>query len=363
MKPQAAVTNMSAVGMSQASHVRRPFTTPLGRALSFSVLGFGTAPLGNMGRVLTEADADAVLSAAWSSGARYIDTAPLYGHGLSEARVGRLLQGKPRDEAIVSTKVGRLLEPCAPGEERSGAFLATPPFRVRFDYARDGVLRSLEASLGRLGLDRVDILLVHDCEPKTHGSAAAYEARWSELTTGGGWRALDELRAAGVVSAIGMGVNEVAPCERMLADLDPDLFLLAGRYTLLEQAPLHGLMASCTRRGVGVVIGGPYNSGVLAHPTGSFDYAKPPPEVLARVERLRAACDRFGASLKAAALQFAGAHPAVVSVIPGGQTPEEVSDNAASLDEVVPDALWTTLKAEGLLDPAAPTPRAEALAC
>jgi D-threo-aldose 1-dehydrogenase len=349
--------------MSQATHVRRPFTTPLGRSLSFSVLGFGTAPLGNMGRVLTEADADAVLSAAWATGVRYVDTAPLYGHGLSETRVGRLLRDKPRDDFIVSTKVGRLLEPCSPGEEASGIFLATPPFRVRFDYTGDGVLRSFEASLKRLGLDRVDILLVHDCEPKTHGSAAAYEARWSELTAGGGWRALGELRAAGAVSAIGMGVNEVAPCERMLAELDPDLFLLAGRYTLLEQTPLHGLMAGCVRRGVGVVIGGPYNSGVLARRTGSFNYAKPPAEVLARVERLRAVCDLFGVSLKAAALQFAGAHPAVVSVIPGGQTPDEVTGNAALLDDSIPDALWAALKAEGLLESAAPTPHAEALAC
>jgi D-threo-aldose 1-dehydrogenase len=354
---------MSAVGMSQASHVRRPFTTPHGRSLSFSALGFGTAPLGNMGRVLSEAEADAVLTAAWTSCVRYVDTAPLYGHGLSEARVGRLLQGKPRDDFIVSTKVGRLLDPCAPGEEQSGIFLATPHFRVRFDYTRDGVLRSFEASLKRLRLDQVDILLVHDCEPKTHGSAADYEARWSELTTDGGWRALDELRAAGVVSAIGMGVNEVAPCERMLADLDPDLFLLAGRYTLLEQTPLQGLMAGCVRRGVGVIIGGPYNSGVLAQRAGSFNYAKPPPEVLARVEQLQAACDRFGVSLKAAALQFAGAHPAVVSVIPGGQTPDEVTGNAALLDEVIPDAFWAALKDEGLMDPAAPTPRAEALAC
>ena len=349
--------------MSQASRVRRPFTTPLGRSLSFSALGFGTAPLGNMGRVLTEADADAVLTAAWNTGVRYIDTAPLYGHGLSEARVGRLLRGKPRDEIVVSTKVGRFLEPCAAGDEDSGIFLATPPLRVRFDYTRDGVLRSFDASLRRLGLERVDILLVHDCEPKTHGSAAAYEARWSELTTGGGWRALDELRAAGVVSAIGMGVNEVAPCERMLAELDPDLFLIAGRYTLLEQTPLHGLMAGCARRGVGVVIGGPYNSGVLARRSGSFDYAAPPPAILARVERLQATCDHFGVSLKAAALQFARTHPAVVSVIPGGQTPDEVTSNAVLLDEAIPDALWAALKDEGLMDPAAPTPRAAALAC
>jgi D-threo-aldose 1-dehydrogenase len=348
--------------MAQASDVRRSFTTPLGRSLSFSALGFGTAPLGNMGRVLSEAEADAVVETAWKSGARYIDTAPLYGHGLSEMRVGRALLRKSRDAVVVSTKVGRLLEPCAPGDEDSGIFLATPSCRVRFNYSRNGVLRSFEASLRRLGLDRVDILLVHDAEPRTHGSQEAYEARWSELTAGGGWRALDELRAAGVVAAIGLGVNEVAPCERMLAELDPDLFLLAGRYTLLEQTPLHGLMAGCERRGVGVIIGGPYNSGVLARRAGSYNYAAPSGQVLATVERLAGVCERFGVSLKAAALRFPLAHPAVVSVIPGGQTSEEVGCNAELLDESIPVGLWTALKDEGLLDPAAPTPRTEVFA-
>ncbi|HUO11332.1 MAG TPA: aldo/keto reductase [Caulobacteraceae bacterium] len=347
--------------MSQVRDHRRSFTTPAGRVLPFTTLGFGTAPLGNLARVLTEEEADAVLTAAWRSGARYFDTAPLYGHGLAEARVGRRLKSEPRTEFILSTKVGRVLEPCAPGEEASGPYLSTPPFRVRFDYTRDGVLRSFEDSLGRLGVDRVDILFVHDCEPKTQG--ADYSARWAELTRGGGWQALADLRAEGVVTAIGMGVNEVAPCERLLAELDPDIFLLAGRYTLLEQTPLHGLMADCSRRGVGIVIGGPYNSGVLARSSGTFDYAEPPPGVLGKVERLQAVCDRFGVSLKAAALQFAGAHPAVVSVIPGAQTPDEVTANASLMVEKVPDDFWSALKNERLIDPAAPTPRAEALAC
>ena len=213
--------------MGQAAASRNRFTTPLGRPLDFTRLGFGGAPLGNYQRALTEAQAEATIGAAWDCGLRYFDTAPLYGHGLSEIRFGRVLNVKPRSEFLISTKVGRLLEPCAPGEEDAGLFLNPLPFRVRYDYRRDAVLRSFEDSLGRLGLDRVDILFVHDVEPRTHGSVAAYEARWAELTGGGGWRALSELRESGAVAAIGMGVNEVAPCERMLAELDPDLFLLA----------------------------------------------------------------------------------------------------------------------------------------
>jgi len=337
-----------------AAATRRTFTTPKGRALGFTRLGFGGAPLGNMHRALGEDEADATVAAAWDAGLRYFDTAPLYGHGLSEARIGRFLAGKPRDQFLVSTKVGRLLEPCAPGDESGGIYKATPALRVRFDYSADGVRRSLEASLARLGLERVDILYVHDLEARTHGPGG-YEARWRELL-GGGWRALDDLRASGAVAAIGLGVNEAAPCERMLAELDPDLFLLAGRYTLLEQAPLHGLLPACERRGAGVVIGGPFNSGVLVRDGGSFDYAAAPAQVLEKVERLRAVCARRGVALPAAALQFASAHPAVVSVIAGGQTPSEVTANAVMMDAAIPPALWGELKASGLVDPAAPTP-------
>ena len=314
-----------------------------------------------MGRVLSETEADAVLQAGWEDGVRYIDTAPLYGHGLAENRVGRALKDKRRDDVLLSTKVGRLLSPCPAGEEDSGIYLAPPPFKVTFDYSYDGVMRSFEASLARLDIGRVDVLFVHDLEPGAHVST--YEARWSELTDGG-WRALDDLRAAGAVVALGMGVNQAAPCERMLAELDPDLFLLAGRYTLLEQAPLHSLLPACERRGVGVVVGGPYNSGVLARRGGWYDYARPPNEVLAKVDRLAAVCDHLGVALKAAALQFPIAHPAVVSVIPGGQTPEEVRGNAQLMAEPIPDNLWARLKDEGLLDAAAPTPTSQArVAC
>jgi len=345
--------------MPVSAATRRMFVTPQGRPLSFTRLGFGGAPLGNMHRALAEVEAEASVQAAWTAGLRYFDTAPLYGHGLSEARIGRTLGAEPRPDFVLSTKVGRLLEPCEAGNEAAGIYRDTPPLRVRFDYTGDGVRRSLEASLERLGLDRVDILYVHDLEPRTHGSAEAYEARWRQLTDGGGWRALAELRKSGAVAALGLGVNEAAPCERMLAELDPDLFLLAGRYTLLEQAPLHGLLPACERRGVGVVIGGPFNSGVLARAGGTFNYAAAPPEVLERVERLRAVCGRYGVDLPAAALQFAAAHPAVVSVIPGAQTPQEVAANAAMVDAPLPPELWAALRDEGLVDLAAPTPALE----
>jgi D-threo-aldose 1-dehydrogenase len=349
--------------MSVAAATRRMFTTPKRRSLAFTRLGFGGAPLGNMHRALSEVESEATVRAAWDAGLRYFDTAPLYGHGLSEARIGRALGGEARGDFLVSTKVGRMLEPCTAGEEAAGIYRETPAVKVRFDYTRAGVLRSFEASLQRLGLDRVDILYVHDLEPRTHGSPEAYEARWRELTGGGGWRALDELRGAGAVSALGLGVNEAAPCERMLAELDPDLFLLAGRYTLLEQAPLHGLLPMCERRGVGIVVGGPYNSGVLARADGAFNYAAAPVEVLARVERLRAICARFDVALAAAALQFVAAHPAIVSVIPGGQTPQEVVSNTAMMDAAIPSELWDALRGEGLIDEAAPTPALETAAC
>jgi D-threo-aldose 1-dehydrogenase len=337
---------------------RRTFVTPRGSALAFTLAGFGGAPLGNMHRILAEDEAHATAIAAWDAGLRHFDTAPLYGHGLSESRIGRALRGRARGDFLVSTKVGRRLEACAPGGEDAGIYKGVPPLRVVYDYTRDGVLRALDSSLARLGMDRVDIVYVHDLERRTHGSETAYEARWRELVAGGGWRALAELRRTGAVGAIGLGVNETAACERFLAELDPDLFLLAGRYTLLEQAPLAGLLPACERRGVGIVIGGPFNSGVLARQGGDYDYADAPREVLARVERLAAACRRFDIPLAAAALQFAAAHPAVVSVIPGAQSAAEVEANVRLMDVAIPPALWAALKDDGLIDPAAPTPAA-----
>ena len=342
---------------------RREFVTRAGAALSFTRLGFGTAPLGNMHRVLAEKEAEAVVQAAWDGGLRYFDTAPLYGHSLSEMRLGRVLAGKPRSDFVVSTKVGRLLEPCAPGQEGSGIYKNVPHVRGVYDYSYDGVMRSFESSLVRLRLDRVDILYVHDIDARNHGGWAACEARLAELIDTGGWRALDELRSSGAVKAIGAGVNEWEPCARLLELADPDLFLLAGRYTLLEQTPLERFFPECQRRGVGIVNGGPFNSGVLARKGGHFDYAAAPAQVIARVQALEKVCSRFGVSLIAAALQFAAAHPVVVSVIPGAQTVEELKSNLQGMAEPVPPELWTALRAEGLVHPKAPAPVAEAEAC
>jgi D-threo-aldose 1-dehydrogenase len=344
-----------------ASPPSRALTTQAGRTLSFSALGFGAAPIGNMNRVLGEAEAEATVRQAWSLGLRYFDTAPLYGHGLSEQRVGAALRGEARGSYLLSTKVGRLLQPCAPGEEDSGIYLGVPPFRIAYDYSYGGVMRSHEASLARLGLDRIDILYVHDIDAMTHGSRDAAEARTRELIDQGGWRALDELRAAGDVAAIGAGVNEWQPCARLIELADPDIFLLAGRYTLLEQEALASLLPACVSRGIGVVVGGPYNSGILA--TGPiagaiYDYAPAPEPVLRRTAAIEAVCRRHGVPLARAALQFPLGHPAVVSVIPGGQTADQVVQNLALLNAPIPDTLWRDLKAAGLLRLDAPTPEA-----
>jgi D-threo-aldose 1-dehydrogenase len=339
----------------------RDLTTRAGRTLSFTALGFGTAPIGNMRRVMSDAEAEATVESAWDRGGRYFDTAPLYGHGLAERRTGAVLKAKPRDAFLLSTKVGRLLEPCAPGEEASGIYQDVPPFKVRFDYSHDGVMRSFEESLGRLGLDRVDILYVHDIDVMTHGSPAAAEARTRELMDQGGWQALDELRANGDVAAIGAGVNAWEPCIRLMELADPDLFLLAGRYTLLEQDALISLLPACAAKGVGVVIGGPFNSGILAtgsRPGAIYNYEPAPTEILARTDLIEAVCATHGVRLGQAALQFPLGHPSVVCVIPGGQNPAEVAENLALLEAPIPDTLWRDLKRAGLMSLDAPAPMA-----
>jgi D-threo-aldose 1-dehydrogenase len=339
---------------SQAAD-RRRFVTRAGKSLDFTALGFGSAPLGNYLRPLSEEECDRTLSAAWDSGVRYFDTAPLYGLGLSEMRVGRLLASRPRNEFILSTKVGRLLLPCAKDEVNGIFFVETPQVRFVYDYSYDGVMRSYEESLKRLGLDRIEILYVHDICALVHGGREASEARIRELVDTGGWRALAELRDSGDVLAIGAGVNEWEPCARLLELADPDLFLLAGRYTLLEQAPIDTLFPECAKRGVGIVIGGPYNSGILAGGT-TWNYAAAPADVVARTDALKAVCRSHGVALPAAALQFVLAHPVVAAVIPGGQTDKETAQNAAVLAERIPAAFWRELKEKKLLHPQAPTP-------
>lgn len=328
-----------------------------GAALAFTELGFGTAPLGNLYRAVPEAQAEAVLDAAWEAGIRYYDTAPLYGFGLAETRLNRFLRGKPRDSYVLSTKIGRLLKAATP-ETRDGIgkFFDTPSRKEVYDYGYDAVFRSVEFSLERMGVDRIDILYAHDLDVFNHRSQEALDARLSEFISGG-YRALLKLREERVIAAFGAGVNEWQPCQWMAERGDFDLFLLAGRYTLLEQQALESFLPLCTERGIGIVIGGPYNSGILAtgpRPGAFYNYDPAPPEILAKVVKIEAACARHGVRMVDAAFQFPLGHPAVVSVIPGGQGLAEMQSNIAAARARVPPALWAELKAEGLMRADAP---------
>jgi D-threo-aldose 1-dehydrogenase len=326
-------------------------------ALSFTELGFGAAPIANLYRAVSAEEADAVLAAAWEAGIRYFDTAPLYGLGLSETRLNPFLRGKPREDFILSTKVGRVLRLCPPDQRTGiGKFFDVPSRAEVYDYGYDGVMRSVEFSLERLGVDRIDILYAHDLDVINHGSEAALAARLDEFMTGG-YRALLSLRDQGAIRAFGAGVNEWEPCQWLAERGDFDLFLLAGRYTLLEQEALETFLPLALQRGIGIVIGGPYNSGVLASgpKRGAFyNYNPAPPDILARVARIEAVCARHGVLMVDAALQFALSHPAVVSVIPGGQTVAEMEANLRAASAEIPGTLWADLKAEGLMRADAP---------
>jgi D-threo-aldose 1-dehydrogenase len=321
-----------------------------------TVLGFGAAALGNLYAPVSESAASDAVDAALESGIRYFDTAPFYGYGLSESRLGRSLARHSESEVIVSSKVGRLLVPRAGPARADQGFIDAEPFDPVFDYSYDGVLRSFEASLARLDRDRIDVALVHDIGGRTHG--AAEHPRLFRQLLGGGLRALTELRSAGSIGAIGLGVNECAVCLEALEHADLDCFLLAGRYTLLEQGALEVLLPTCAERDVSVIVGGPFNSGILAEgPAASshYDYAEVPPGILARVGKLAAICDAHEVPLAAAALQFPLYHPRVAAVIPGARSRAEVEANAAHLDLPIPEALWDDLKRAGLLAPEAPT--------
>lgn len=325
--------------------------------LSFTELGFGTAPLGNLYRAISDDDAQAILTLAWNSGVSYFDTAPLYGFGLSETRLNRFLRDKPRNEYVLSTKVGRLLRACAPEDrDGSGKWFNVPSRQELYDYTYDGVMRSFEFSLERLGVDRIDMLFAHDLDVFNHGSQAALDTRIDELMAGG-YHALMSLRDQGVIKAFGAGVNEWQPCQTMAERGDFDLFLLAGRYTLLEQGALASFLPLATARGIGVVIGGAYNSGILA--TGArvgafYNYDPAPPAILDRVARIEAVCLRHGVRMVDAAFQFPLRHPAVVSVIPGGQGVAEMRSNLDAAQAEIPAALWADLKANGLMRADAP---------
>lgn len=323
---------------------------PLGRTrLTVTRVGLGTAALGGLYSVVDERTAVETVECAYAHGLRLFDTAPLYGHGLSEQRLGRALADAPRDEFVLATKVGRLLRADAPPDESqlSGGldrWPGVPPLNPVFDFGYDGVMRSLEESLERLGLDRVDVLHIHD--PDEH----------YEEALAGAYRALDQLRSEGVIGAVGAGMNQVEMLARFARDADFDCFLVAGRYTLLDQAALRELLPLCLERGIAVILGGVYNSGILADPRpgAMFDYASAPPEVVERARRLQAVCQRHGVSLKAAAIQFPLAHPAVTSLLVGARSPVELDENLELLRAPLPPELWEELRRERLIPEEAP---------
>ncbi len=326
--------------------------------LTFTELGFGAAPLGNLYRAIGDDEAQDILEKAWDGGVRYYDTAPLYGLGLSETRLNRFLRGKNRDDYVLSTKVGRLMQACAP-QDRSGfgKWFDVPARQEVYDYSYDGVMRSLEFSFERLGIDRVDILWAHDLCISTHGSQAASDARVDELMDSG-YGAMISLRDQGVVTAIGGGVNEWEVCQTLAERGDFDLFLLPGRYTLLEQESLDSFLPLCESRGIGIVIGGPYNSGILASgpkPGAFYNYEPAPPPILEKVGKIEAVCQSHGVSLIDAAFQFPLMNPNVVSVIPGGQSSPQMESNLRAAEARVPPALWADLKEQGLMRKDAPT--------
>jgi D-threo-aldose 1-dehydrogenase len=331
----------------------------LGRTdVEVSVLGFGGATIGGLAARVPEDQAQATLDAAWDAGIRYFDTAPFYGLGLSELRIGRLLRERHRAEFVVSTKVGRILRAPVDLDRRRTSWPGGLGFEVKFDYTYDGILRAYEDSLQRLSLTRIDLAIVHDLDLGAHSPQRRWEAFMGQLVTSG-WRALDELRSARVIRGIGVGINPRGMIPHFLELFDPDFFLVAGRYTLMEQEVLDDELPACVERGVGVVIGAVFNSGLLATgpvPGARYDYTDPTPDQMERVRRIRTVCERHAVPLVAAALQFPLAHPAVASVIPGPVTPEQVRSNAAGVGLSIPPDLWQELKREGLLREDAPTP-------
>lgn len=324
------------------------------RGIALTSMGLGCAQLGGLYQALSDAEAYVIVDAAWDLGIRYFDTAPYYGYTLSERRLGAALRERARGSYVVSTKVGRLMLPDAAVRPGENGWAQPLPFRPHFDYTYDGIKRSHEASLQRLGMDRVDILYVHDIGRTTHG--VRHEQYWDQLTQGGGFRALTQLRDEGSVDAIGLGVNEWEVIADAIDVCDIDCALLAGRYTLLEQAAREPLLDRCARRGIGIVIGGPFNSGILAG-TRKFNYEDAPADIIARVDAIEAVCRDHDAPIQSAALQFPMAHPAVVSCIPGAHSAAQLRQNAAWFARPLAVELWEELVRNGLIDSRAPTPR------
>ncbi|MFE6049126.1 aldo/keto reductase [Kitasatospora sp. NPDC056446] len=323
-------------------------------------LGFGTAPLGNMFRAIPDEEVTATVEAAWDQGVRYYDTAPFYGAGLAESRLGDVLSTKPRDAYVLSTKVGRVVldepeEGARDLGEKGGLFEHGNPNKMLHVWTADATERSIEDSLRRLGTDRLDIVWVHDIAQDFHGDQ--WLRKFEEARTGA-FRVLSRLRDEGVIKAWGLGVNRTEPIELTLAldEPQPDGFLLAGRYTLLDhEHALQRLLPMALEQDVDMVVGGPYSSGVLAG-GAHFEYQQAPPEIVEKVSRLKALAGRHGVSIKAAALQFSLAHPVAAAAVPGATRPSRIAEDTAALDETVPAAFWHELRGAGLVSPAAPLP-------
>jgi D-threo-aldose 1-dehydrogenase len=328
--------------------------------LEGTTLGLGGAPMGGFRAAISDAEAVALSDAAYEGGVRYFDTSPFYGYGRSELRMGASLRAKPREEFVLSTKVGRILHAMKPGEKKPADFRegGLPGFAPVFDYTYDGVMRSLEHSHLRLGLAKIDIALIHDVDFWTIKDRRILDERFKTVMDGG-FKALDELRKAGVIGAIGVGINESDTSLRFIKAGDFDCMLLAGRYTLLEQGGLEEFLPECVKRNVSVILGGPYNSGILTggvKPGATHDYVAAPAPLIEKAQKIEAVCRRHGVELGAAAMQFPLFHPALCSVIPGALSSAEVKQNIARLSVKIPAELWSELKRENLLTADAPTP-------
>jgi D-threo-aldose 1-dehydrogenase len=325
--------------------------------LTFTALGYGGAPIGNYNGAFSDADAQDMVSQAWDHGIRYFDTAPGYGNGLSEHRLGHALRRRDRKELVLSTKVGRVLTPMLDAPSTNGQYLDIPPLVAGYDYSYDGVMRAVEQSMQRMLTDHFDVLFIHDCDRYTHGSAAPELFHQAIVSA---FPALESLREQQVVKAIGFGINETDLMIEAIKSTDVDVCLLAGRYTLLEQEPLDELFPICEQQGVGIVLGGVYNSGVLA--TGPisgarFNYAPADANILARARQLQDVCRRHNVPLAAVALQFAYAHPMVVSACIGARDEKQQTRNAELFESSVPGELWDDLRAADLIRSDAPIPQ------
>ncbi|MEZ5931250.1 MAG: aldo/keto reductase [Alphaproteobacteria bacterium] len=325
--------------------------------LEVTAMGFGAAPIGNFLRPISEEISKAMIDAAYEAGLNYFDTAPMYGHGLSELRIGHGLRWRDRDSFVISSKVGRLLKPTPRKDIDFAPWADAAAFTCVFDYSYDGVMRSFEDSLQRLALERIDIAFIHDCDVFTHGE----EQQKVHFRTAmdGAWKALEKLRSEGHVKAIGVGVNEWQVCHQALIERDFDCFLLAGRYTLLEQEALDDFLPLCVERGAAVVIGGGYNSGILATgavPGAKYNYVPAPEPIMNKVAAMERVCKAHGVALPAAALQFVLAHPAVPTIVPGTRTVDQLERNLDLINAPIPADFWAELKQEGLLRQDAPTP-------